>query len=903
MRSIFKNNWHNIGAILMLFVAVGSHPYSYYKILQWVVCGIAIYNVYIYKEKGGAVWMWIFGVVAVVFNPLFPFLFTKSIWQNLDIIGAAIFVFSIFDFKTIKELLKEIKAWKLGWSKYLVYSRKLTFWLYLNRWRRFRLIFKNHFGIIKRVCLVAVAFLIGLIASHFGNITIPGDVLSNYFIAIGAMIGGAISIIFSISVFLLQGIADLYSSKHIEEYTNSWKDQAIYIVVIIITLLFLGAGLLVGQSETIKGVYSSWIIVGSLSLVGLVFGFIDWQYELVRKKISPVNGILFLEKKGIYFLRELQYNAGKIAGLVAIREEKFSNEMALAAAYNHVLKPFIDDLDKQIETLVEVSIKLADRQEIETTKRGFTAIHNLLIMFLEARKTSSIVIPSSVAFLAVESDSQSFLTSNFERLNKAGEKFINDGKEEVAAHIITIYNSLSVKAKEINFVSQRNENPILSQLVGYLNLFIENGKRLKNIEVVYQGGIALSNIALICAEKGLDDILYGIQDNIKDIAIFGLTEKNSVVVDRCTTSYLLIIEAVFVSKKIVPKYHFDRALKNIALITNYSNTLIKSGYLPDNFTTRISLSKGYDEFYVLIVKIVNYYFTLTDEQEKRRYRTTIVQLFESVNSNLRKLSENVKSCDSTLTDSIGRLLFNINNLIIELYNNEEFVDQQKDFINRLGWNIYLPSWFVHYADEFDSGSNAFDTLTDSVAKTGVLVIEKLKNKKLAADCIDTLSNMTKYCLDKATKSYGYNEPRVLKKACYLGILALKEGWDDVFSEIGLKVYEFEPQYFEKYLTDVPNGIDPMNHNVMGLPHHDELIRELWRWRDDFEREKRNGTLGIRDDAESMMYEFIDRIDIDRFIFAIWGVLIAGTEFEVELELKLARKKLIKTLKKVGLHKV
>ncbi len=271
----------------------------------------------------------------------------------------------------MKALLKEIKEWKQGWLKYLTYSYKSTFWLYLNRWRRFCFFLKKHIGIIKRVCLVMLAVLIGFIANRFGVSALSQDILSNYLIAVGAMIGGTIAIIFSISIFLLQGIADLYSSKHFEDYTNGWRDQTIYVVVIIITLLFFGTGLFVGTLGTITEKNSSWIVLSSLGLIGLVFGFIDWQYELVRKKISPINGILFLEKKGFNFLKELQYNAGKIANLLSLRDGKITNETALAAAYNHVLKPFINDLDRQLETLVEVSMKLADRERNRNYKTRF----------------------------------------------------------------------------------------------------------------------------------------------------------------------------------------------------------------------------------------------------------------------------------------------------------------------------------------------------------------------------------------------------------------------------------------------------------------------------------------------------------------------------------------------------
>ncbi len=109
----------------------------------------------------------------------------------------------------------------------------------------------------------------------------------------------------------------------------------------------------------------------------------------------------------------------------------------------------------------------------------------------------------------------------------------------------------------------------------------------------------------------------------------------------------------------------------------------------------------------------------------------------------------------------------------------------------------------------------------------------------------------------------------------------------------MKILEFETKYFAKYLTNLPAGLptgfDPKNHNIGGLPHHDQLVRELWRWRDDYDRESRNSTLRIRDDAEAMMYQVIEPIDIDRFIFEIWGVFLADSEFEAELKAKAEKK--------------
>ena len=81
-------------------------------------------------------------------------------------------------------------------------------------------------------------------------------------------------------------------------------------------------------------------------------------------------------------------------------------------------------------------------------------------------------------------------------------------------------------------------------------------------------------------------------------------------------------------------------------------------------------------------------------------------------------------------------------------------------------------------------------------------------------------------------------------------------------DLKLKITEFEEKYFAKHLTNLPTGLpagfDPRNHNIYGLPHHDQLYQEIYKWRAGFDRGRRSGTLRIRDDAESMMYQVIER---------------------------------------------
>ena len=97
MKKVIKDNWFTITAGIMLLLAIlPIWPYSYFQILRWVVTGVAIYNANRSNESNETYWLFIMGVIAILFNPIFPFYFQKETWQILDLIGAILFLISLF---------------------------------------------------------------------------------------------------------------------------------------------------------------------------------------------------------------------------------------------------------------------------------------------------------------------------------------------------------------------------------------------------------------------------------------------------------------------------------------------------------------------------------------------------------------------------------------------------------------------------------------------------------------------------------------------------------------------------------------------------------------------------------------------------------------------------------------
>lgn len=88
----------------MLLVALVDNPYGYYQILRWVVMLFAGYVTFLSYENKHKIWLWIFAVIAILFNPIAPIHLSRELWSIIDLIVAGVFV--IYMFRILKKTNK-----------------------------------------------------------------------------------------------------------------------------------------------------------------------------------------------------------------------------------------------------------------------------------------------------------------------------------------------------------------------------------------------------------------------------------------------------------------------------------------------------------------------------------------------------------------------------------------------------------------------------------------------------------------------------------------------------------------------------------------------------------------------------------------------------------------------------
>lgn len=88
-----------IFAILMLAFALLDNPYGYYQILKWIICGFTAYLAYLAYKNDETAWTWIFGIIAILFNPIAPIYLNREIWSVIDVAVVIIIFISLFQKK------------------------------------------------------------------------------------------------------------------------------------------------------------------------------------------------------------------------------------------------------------------------------------------------------------------------------------------------------------------------------------------------------------------------------------------------------------------------------------------------------------------------------------------------------------------------------------------------------------------------------------------------------------------------------------------------------------------------------------------------------------------------------------------------------------------------------------
>ena len=325
--------------------------------------------------------------------------------------------------------------------------------------------------------------------------------------------------------------------------------------------------------------------------------------------------------------------------------------------------------------------------------------------------------------------------------------------------------------------------------------------------------------------------------------------------------YSVIIEKL-VSADFILNMTISMTMKHVNTLTFYGYIMTLGGSLRDNLTSQQDLAKPYKKLQQMIFWTAGKAQRATEVREKDGLQRDVLELVEELRTSLRELSGKFKNPNHFIVMTFGEIIESIGVLLLNLSSEQSWSMQKNSLLSEARAYIHLPTWFLHDTKKVDN-DQPFEALMEAVTIIGITALEKDQDD-IAEEALKILPKMAIDILNKESGDGAmYIEPETMEKACYVGILALKNGKTSMVGLLKNSILDFEEKYRHKYFSNVPVGIDI---NTIH-PSPQELKNNMINLEDTRRRNDLNG-IGLEDSREKIL-QLVTADDISGFIKAIW----------------------------------
>lgn len=762
--------------------------------------------------------------------------------------------------------------------------------------------------LLRQTFLIICAFFLAYFLIRLTNTPTSLSTFSPYFLTIGAMVGGVLAVVFSLTIFGQQSILDIHSTKLLRKYVYGLVEKSIFFVISFITLLFFSASHWSSGLTEYNPVTYILFIYGSCVLIAIVFVLVDLLYQRVSNKSSSAEIFNFLQKGSSGVLKKINKYTGRLlaVGIAEgkVKKQKISEGLLKAQSRGVMYKTFQTELDEKLKVIYEITVRLINRKEYGPANTGLVSLHAVIREYLELVSDSSTSIPANssslgvLGLLARQSDSVDFLTTNLDRLARIGEQNVLNENVQSLQLVTNVFKALVAQAENIVHVGSDTENQIMSMIIGYQTQYLEFAILQNNLEAVWQTAQALDDMAGSAVRANSQQAQSQIRDSIDKIILFGIKNDRSFIVNECMNAILVNIMASFGKKTPYAYTSIDDSIKQIQAKTELIFTGAKAGIITDRF----AITHFFNQWLIYFPVLLNGYTRVTDEREKEIYREKLIKTAEDMQRMMRNLSESIKDVDNPLVEVIGRVIDSTGEYLVSFLHDPEFADERSEIQKVLYGYIYLPGWFVHNAPKYEK-NNRNRSLVEAITKIGILLLRHYQNEKLIKACIESLFSLVQELFKKNPSSYLFDEARVMVKICYLGVLARKYNKKEIYAYVRVKILEFDRLYANAYkiqLNQVPSDLREKIEagEVHGFPDKERLKKEVYMWRSEIYRDTSGGMSRMMRDSSGLIREIVTIEDIDWLMWEVWSEIDANSPISDKIELGWAREKLVKTLAKI-----
>ncbi|MBM2813471.1 MAG: hypothetical protein HW421_233 [Ignavibacteria bacterium] len=81
---------------ILIALAFLKLPYGYYTLLKFITSIVLVFGLILYLSSKKIYWVAIFGLFALIYNPVFPLHLGRDIWEIINILTIAVIIISFF---------------------------------------------------------------------------------------------------------------------------------------------------------------------------------------------------------------------------------------------------------------------------------------------------------------------------------------------------------------------------------------------------------------------------------------------------------------------------------------------------------------------------------------------------------------------------------------------------------------------------------------------------------------------------------------------------------------------------------------------------------------------------------------------------------------------------------------
>lgn len=658
-----------------------------------------------------------------------------------------------------------------------------VFWLvYGSKWLLYRIL-RPIYRLVLTVSYLLGVTTIGLVVAFWGDSRPLTSDDSGLFATIGAMIAGMLAIVFALRTLLIQNAAITQSSGLFDIVARDrWQNVSYWLLALFSLLLVVIAAMLTGSPGMLSFMTSANAVGLLIFTTGFSLYLIFLELSRVYRIVNPLHSIDFVKKKILRLLSQIGGTAelqAKYIRAKAHADQSVSDSKRLAASFL-LLRRRIATVSMYLTFLFDYHDKLYQQRENTAARLVLRTIGEIAVKYVDIRQSSFFLVQSSEPFVP-ESDSQIFFRDLLEPLVSKAKRYMQSGDDDGIIEIIRVLETLTARATKVQFIgNQQSENPLVEQCRFHLGLIIEYAGRHQNVEGLFQGVKALGRISALTASAGLFLEAQSISKDLNGAAFAGIIMHNETVWTEALFSFGKVLEAYGINR---PGHH----TRSVSFVFDYIRFTLNAAFTGIGRSLTSASTRAYRAFSLPFEVSTQIIFNLSRAINDGRGELTVtpsilVEMCEEYLRFLRKLSEEIKCADSYFVEAAAKSISQVSTLLLTNKSSPAFHRHQNELQKAISWLLYQLDWFAHHAEEIKN-EHSFDSLVESAAKIGMHAVDN-GNVGIAVESIKVIESLaTEYANKTQETFYGSHIPRILKRACFVGILAMKSEQQDVIKRL------------------------------------------------------------------------------------------------------------------------